>query len=111
MGKRFPLHATLVAGSSGVARLAPAGAVAHAGIVIHLLGCPRDCAAVAGIAIHRRTVQQLRLGNMVRHLRHGPAAGSLRGVAAAVTRLASRGVNHRVIHRDCGMETDLRLVA
>ncbi len=111
VGKRFPLHASLVTGSRGVARLAPAGAVAHAGVVIHSLGRPRNCAAMAGIAVHRRTVQQLRLGNMVRHLRHGPAAGSLRGIAAVVARLASHGFDHRVIHRDGCMETNLRLVA
>ena len=111
MGQRLLLHVSLVACAGRMARLAPACAIAHARVVVHLLRGPRGSAAVTCVAIHCRSVKQLCFGDVIGYLCHGTAGSPLRCVASAVARLAGGGADYGMVHGDRRTETDLRFVA
>lgn len=106
----FLLHVSQVAGTCGVTGLAPASAVAHAGVVVHLFRCPGRCTAVARIAVHCGAVQQLRLRHMVGWFGQRTAVIALRHIGSTVARLTSGSIHHRVVHGHGGIEADLRFV-
>ena len=84
MGQRLLLHVSLIACACRMTGLAPPCAVTHARVVVHFLRGPRGSAAVTRLAIHRRSVKQLRLRDVIGHLAHGTAGSPLRCVASAV---------------------------
>lgn len=84
MCQRLLFHIAQVVRTTHVARLAPAGAVPHAGVVIHLLVDPARGAGMACIAVHRRTVEQLNFGNVIAGFGQGAlvACGQIAAVVA-----------------------------
>ena len=87
VGKRHLLHIAKVVRSAGMACLARTGTSAQAVVVIHTKRRPARGAGVAGVAVHRRPVQQLHFWNMVDRFRQG-ACSTLRNIAAVVAGLA-----------------------
>ncbi len=93
------LHVALKGRATGVTRLTPARAVAQARVVIHADGAKGGGAGVAGFAIHRSTVEQLRLRNVVRHFPSRPV-GTLGCEVAVMAGFTFRGCYGGVIHGD-----------
>lgn len=69
--------------------------------MIHAHCRPARGAGVAGVAVHRRAIEQLHFWNVIDRFCQG-ARSTLRNIAAVVTRLASRSRNHAVIHGGAG---------
>lgn len=88
VSQRLFLHVAQVAGTRGVARLAPACPTAHAVVVIHPRTGPTACTGMAHITVHARAVEKLYFRYVIGGFGQRPF-GSDAGIAAVVTRLAS----------------------
>lgn len=81
-----------------MAGLAPACTIAHGGSVVHALGKPTGCAAVARVAVQCRAAGQLRFRNVVSGFCQG-TFGPRRQVSTAVAGLAGGASHNAVVHR------------
>ena len=96
--QRHLVGSTQIGASGLMARLAPACTIPHGGGVVHALGKPTSCTAVAGVAVQCRTASQLRFRNVVSGFCQG-AFGTRRQVTAVVAGLAGGSSHHAVVHR------------
>ena len=69
--------------------------------MIHAHGRPASGAGVAGVAVHRRAIEQLHLRNVIDRFCQG-ACSALRDIAAVVAGLAGGCGDHAVIHGGAG---------
>ena len=111
MVQRLFVHGTQIRGSRRVAPFAPASAIAHGRVVVHLLAQPTGRAAVASIAVHGGTPHQLRRFRYVVGWLGQGTLRTRRQIASVMARLAGCSGHHAVVYSHRTGKADLRLVA